>query len=138
MKIYIAGKITGDPNYRVKFESYAERLRSEEHIVLSPAILPDGLSKADYMRICFAMIDVSDMVLFLPDYEDSDGAMIEHDYCEYTGRCMSYAGSEAEVEPEDKKRCYNCFYEGVRFEDDPCCFCKGNEYWKPKEQQKEV
>lgn len=66
MKIYIAGKITGDPKYRDRFREEAERLEGLGHIVLNPAELPEGMSKAEYMRICFAMIDCADTVFLLP------------------------------------------------------------------------
>ena len=53
LKVYIAGKITGDPEHKRKF---------------------------------LAMIDSADMVAFLPDWEDSPGARLEHDYCEHVGK----------------------------------------------------
>ena len=88
MKVYIAGKITGDWQYREKFESAAELLRREGHVVLNPAVLPDGMSDADYMRICFSMIDVADRVVLLPDYKDSPGARLEKEYCRYIRKGM--------------------------------------------------
>lgn len=83
-KIYIAGKITGDASYREKFAAAEQRLRGEGFIVLSPAVLPEGMSNAEYMRICFAMIDVADRVAFLEDFIESQGARLEWDYCVYT------------------------------------------------------
>ena len=83
-KIYIAGKITGDVGYREKFAAAEEKLVREGYIVLSPAVLPEGMSTADYMRICFAMIDVADKVAFLDDFLESQGARLEWDYCAYT------------------------------------------------------
>ena len=65
MKIYIAGKITGDPGYRDKFAAAEIQLGWQGHTVLNPAELPSGMSREDYMRICFAMIDVADAVVFL-------------------------------------------------------------------------
>ncbi len=83
-KIYIAGKITGDPDYKKKFAA-AQREREEQgFIVLNPAWTPQGLTSADYMRMCFAMIDTADTVVFLPGYETSAGAMLELKYCDYT------------------------------------------------------
>lgn len=73
MKIYIAGKITGDPKYRDRFRDEAEKLEALGHIVLNPAELPEGMSKAEYMRICFAMIDCADMVFLLPGWQGSPG-----------------------------------------------------------------
>ena len=52
MKIYIAGKIAGDRRYRAKFREAAKALEAADHVVLNPATLPDGLTDADYMRIC--------------------------------------------------------------------------------------
>lgn len=90
MKIYIAGKITGDPDYRAKFADAQRQIEAQGHIVLNPATLPEGMEPKDYMRICFAMIDAADEVWFLPDALFSKGAHIEHTYSKYCGkRCVS-------------------------------------------------
>lgn len=68
MKVYIAGKITGDRRYRAKFREAAKALEEAGHVVLNPATLPDGLDDVDYMRICMAMVDAADLAVFLPDY----------------------------------------------------------------------
>lgn len=86
MKVYIAGKITGDRNYKAKFKAAQKALEQQCHTVLNPAIMPAGLTPGDYMRVCFAMIDTAEIVLFLPDYTDSRGARLEWDYCQYTGK----------------------------------------------------
>lgn len=44
MKVYIAGKITGDPNYREKFQQAADELKGGGHVVMNPAVLPDGFN----------------------------------------------------------------------------------------------
>ena len=86
MKIYIAGKITGDPGYLDKFREEAEKLEGMGHIVLNPAELPEGMSKAEYMRICLAMIDCADSVFLLPGWQGSPGAQLELAYCRYIGK----------------------------------------------------
>lgn len=86
MKIYIAGKITGDKRYKAKFAAAAKNLQAAGHVVLNPATLPAGLEQADYMRICMAMLDTADQVTFLPDYQESAGAMVELDYCRRIGK----------------------------------------------------
>ena len=86
MKVYIAGKITGDPWYRDKFAAAEIQLGGQGHTGLNPAELPEGMAPADYMRICFAMIDVADAVVFLPDAAESAGARLEMAYCEYVGK----------------------------------------------------
>ena len=83
MKIYIAGKITGNPNYKAQFAAEAERIRAAGHIALNPAELPEGMEPGDYMRICLAMIDVADIVTFLPDWQESRGANLEWKYACY-------------------------------------------------------
>lgn len=82
-KIYIAGKITGDGGYVAKFERAKEKLQREGYIVLNPALLPEGMSNADYMRVCLAMVDVADRVAFLPDFLESPGALVEFTYSTY-------------------------------------------------------
>ena len=90
MKIYIAGKITGDPDYKSKFAALQAELEAKNFIVLNPAVLPKGLSDADYMRICFAMIDCANTVMFLDGYEKSKGCKLEKQYCNYTGKSYAY------------------------------------------------
>ena len=57
MKVYIAGKITGDPGYHYHFHKVEAELYKRGDIPINPAALPEGMAPADYMRICFAMID---------------------------------------------------------------------------------
>lgn len=96
MKIYLAGKITGDPDYKRKFSAVEGVLRDYGHVVLSPATLPEGLRPKEYMRICFSMIDVAELVAFIPDWVHSPGAKLELDYCEYVGKRTFFLESTAE------------------------------------------
>ena len=91
VKIYIAGKITGDRKYRAKFREAAKTLEALGHVVLNPAILPAGLEERDYMQITLAMLNAADLAVFLPDYQESAGAMIEWAWCKRTGKdCALY------------------------------------------------
>lgn len=92
MKVYIAGKITGDPNYREKFQKAQDVLEAKGYTVLTPSVLPGGMTPADYMRICFAMIDSADAVLFLYDWPSSNGARLEMQYCRYIGKSIYQEG----------------------------------------------
>ena len=38
------------------------------------------------MRLCFAMMEAADVVLFMQDYKDSRGAMLEWAWCQYVGK----------------------------------------------------
>lgn len=90
MKAYIAGKITGDKDYKTKFDCAVISLRLDGWSVMNPAILPDGFDHADYMHVCLAMIDVCDTVFFLPCWVDSPGAKMEHDYAIKQGKERRY------------------------------------------------
>lgn len=97
-KIYISGRITGDENYRAKFQNAQESLESLGCIVLNPANLPAGLSRADYMRINFSMIDSADMVVLLTDWRESEGAKLEYQYCKYIGKPMKrFCDAQGEI-----------------------------------------
>ena len=62
-------------------------LKPEE--LIREAMRANPMEPKDYMRICFAMIDVADEVRFLPDFLFSIGAHIEHTYSKYCGkRCV--------------------------------------------------
>lgn len=95
-KIYIAGKITGDPDYKAKFNAAAEAYKKKGYTLLNPSWMPEGMQKADYMRICFAMIDTADVVAFLPGYETSPGAQLELQYCFYIDKDVKLPDDEAE------------------------------------------
>lgn len=90
--IYIAGKITGDPNYKQKFYKLEAKIRSEGNIVLNPSLLPSGMTNEKYMKICFSMIDCADKVVFMNDVGDSMGASLELSYCIYTAKPYELLG----------------------------------------------
>lgn len=95
MKVYIAGKITGNSNYVVQFFSAAAFYQSQGHIVLNPAVLPERLGDAaDYMRICLPMLLSADCVVLLPNWKTSGGAKIERDLAVYLGLQTIYAESD--------------------------------------------
>ena len=84
MKIYIAGKISGLPRNEVdaKFEEAKERLVAQGHSVFIPTVLPEysDVPHSDYLRICYAMIDVCEAVYMLKDWQTSKGARQELQY----------------------------------------------------------
>ncbi|MEN3260040.1 DUF4406 domain-containing protein [Sodalis endosymbiont of Spalangia cameroni] len=76
--IYIAGPMTGKPDFnRTAFSLAAVRLSAQGAIPLNPAILPEGLSEADYMRIGLAMLQCADGIYLLDGWQDSAGACAE-------------------------------------------------------------
>lgn len=107
-KLYIAGKITGDPDYKAKFEAAQQVFEKQGFLVLNPTWMPQGLQPADYMRMCFAMIDAADVVAFLPGYELSPGAQLELQYCFYTDKATKLPPKRED--PKEIVHCKDCVY----------------------------
>jgi len=94
--VYLAGKITDDPDYKQKFQEAAHRIEGRSFVVLSPAILPEeGFGYEAYIRMSSAMLDECDIVCFLPDWEESRGAVHERSRAEVLGKIIvSFEGLE--------------------------------------------
>ena len=90
MKVYIAGKITGNPSYKQQFAEAEKKLREKGHTTMNPAVLPDGFEHHEYIKICFSMIDVCDAVYFLSNWQDSIGAKMERDYAKSIGKVLMF------------------------------------------------
>lgn len=103
LKIYIAGPMTGYPDYnRAAFNAKASELMAEGHIVLNPAVLPGGLCQSEYMDICLAMVRSADAIYLLNRWEESVGARAEHALAEKLGLTVIYESTtniECQVAP---------------------------------------
>lgn len=106
MKIYIGGKITDNPNYKAEFEigviAVKNKIRSIYGrelpiITMIPKNEPQGLTKELYMMLSFARINEADIVAFLPNWEDSEGALLEEGYATYISKTVMLI-SEQEME----------------------------------------
>lgn len=96
MKVYIAGQITNNPNYIEIFARAEEALVKKGHKVMNPAKLPQGFTQAEYMRICFSMIEACEAVLFLSNWVLSEGAAIEMAYATKVEKLI-YRESQGEL-----------------------------------------
>jgi hypothetical protein len=79
MKIYISGAITGDSNYKAKFEKAKKDLETSGYRAVNPAEfeLPEGATWEDYMKQDLALLLKCDGIYMLKDWRQSRGARIE-------------------------------------------------------------
>ena len=89
MKIYIAGRITGNPNYREEFAEAEKELKRKGHTVLNP-VKPDGFTYKDYIDMGLCELMRCDAVYVLPGYEYSKGALLESHYARVVGLEVIY------------------------------------------------
>lgn len=81
MKIYIAGPMTGRPQFNYPaFHQAAMLLRAAGHVVINPAENPAPAcgSWLGYMRMSVAQVASVDCVVMLPGWPLSKGARIEY------------------------------------------------------------
>jgi hypothetical protein len=79
-KLYLSGKITGDPEYQLKFRDAAYALMRRGYGVCNPALRgSESLSWKENMKRVVALMLKCDGVALIPDWAESKGAGIEKD-----------------------------------------------------------
>lgn len=106
MKAYIAGPISGVPDYKARFFVVEQYLSAYGIIAVNPAVLPYGLTHEEYMRICKAMIDVCDMVVMLDGWTRSKGAREEYDYAFFSNKRLVSFNEIVFTEQQSKEMFY--------------------------------
>ncbi len=93
--IYIAGPMSGKPDFnRVAFSLAAARLSAQGAIPLNPAMLPGGLSEADYMRIGLAMLQCAQGIYLLDGWQHSAGACTEYALAKKLGLAFHFQAAQ--------------------------------------------
>ena len=80
--VYIAGPITGDPDYKNKFTFASEVLRGQGFIVCNPVVMLKSLVKQDashrdLVTIGRGIAAAADVLALLPGWDCSEGAVLE-------------------------------------------------------------
>ena len=98
MKIFIAGPITGVPDYKQHFAAAEKRLRDAGHVTMNPATLAEneGFDHADYMHVCFAMLRVCKGIYLLEGWRESKGACMEFNYARQVKKIIAFEGDDVD------------------------------------------
>jgi hypothetical protein len=93
MKIYIAGPMTGIPEFNFPaFHAAAKRLRAEGHCAINPAeVNPDPATPwVDCMRKDIPKVLECEAIYLLPGWDKSKGALLEMHIAEALGMTVIY------------------------------------------------
>ena len=83
-KMYIAGSITNDKNYKAKFNKVEKFMSNLGYSVFNPALSPDGLTYREYINLGLNMLMQCDCICII-DGENSYGTAFEKHYAELVG-----------------------------------------------------
>jgi nucleoside 2-deoxyribosyltransferase len=92
MKAYIAGKITGNEKFQEEFAEAETTLKARGYKIMNPSCLQPGFEQEEYLHVCMAMIDVCDIIYFLPNWIESKGAHFEKGYGIAKNKDIQYYG----------------------------------------------
>jgi hypothetical protein len=93
MKAYLSGKITGiEAEAKILFEEAEKRITALGYQVVNPMKLPHKHDKSweSYMDECLTVLEECEVMFMLPNWQESEGAMIEHAKAEYIGVDIYY------------------------------------------------
>lgn len=93
MKIYIAGKITGEDagSVFVKFNMNEFKLKKEGHEVVNPLkITSQSWTWEKCMKACIEALRTCDSIFMLRDWKNSRGAVLEHQIAQIYGLNIIY------------------------------------------------
>lgn len=84
MKIYIAGSITNNPNYKEQFKEVENFLIQQGHAVINP-VKNLGFSYKEYIDMGLCELMKCDAIYMLEGYSNSKGALLELQYAKTAG-----------------------------------------------------
>lgn len=91
--VYISGKMTGEPEFgKPAFIEAEKKLLALGYRVLNPAWMPADMSYEDYMRNGINLVFSADIIVLLPNWRKSKGAIAECALADCLNKeCIEYA-----------------------------------------------
>jgi len=89
MKIYIAGSITNNPDYKLQFAIAEMELQKQGNAVVNP-VKNIGFEYKDYIDMGICELMHCEAIYLLKGYENSKGALLEKHYAETVGMKILY------------------------------------------------
>jgi hypothetical protein len=98
MRIFISGPITGTKDYLERFAAAERELSRRGYKPLNPAkvlaVVPFELSWEACMRVTRGLLDACDAIYMLKGWENSAGAIVEHEEAIHYGLEIRYEDNE--------------------------------------------
>lgn len=92
MKVYISGKITGNPDYIEQFASAEKALVEKGWKVFNPTRIPDIFDYDEFMDIDLTALKYCDAIYMLSNWQHSKGAKIEYAKAKELNLLIFYEG----------------------------------------------
>lgn len=91
--VYLSGRITDTDNYKKAFSCAEHFLKQMGYIVINPAELDEvseGLTYEQYMKVCYRLVDIADIIFMVSGWQKSKGANAELSYAKSLGKEVKY------------------------------------------------
>ena len=98
MRLYLSGPISGVKNFRENFKKAEQALRADGITdIINPAELSSVLSPIDtsweeYMRIDLELLQMSDVLILLPGWQQSLGCQREYGFAQASDKIIMEFG----------------------------------------------
>lgn len=91
--VYLSGKITDNEHYKKDFALAENFLYQMGYVVINPARLDeitDGLTYEQYMKVCYQLVEIADIIFMVSGWQKSKGANAELSYAKSLGKKVMY------------------------------------------------